>query len=151
MNSMRQEFTVGIRIPSALALCAIAFLVGCSTGPQQGEVSGTVTVDGKPPSAGSSITFIPTGGQSPTAGAVIENGKYSAMVPVGMSRVEIRVPRPVRAAANSAPKQGPGAAGPGGGGIIEESLPAKYNDNSELTFEVKAGQNPKDWSLEAAP
>lgn len=143
---------MGIRIPSALALCAIALLVGCSSGPKQGEVSGTVTVDGKTPSTGSSITFIPTDGQSPTAGAVIENGKYSAMVPVGMSRVEIRVPRPIRQAANSAPKQGPGAEGPGGGGgIIEESLPAKYNDNSELTFEVKAGQNPKDWNLQAAP
>lgn len=123
-----------------------AGVVGCSSGPKDGEVSGTVTVDGQTPAVGSSITFIPTDGTSPTAGAVLENGKYKTRVPVGMAKVEIRVPRPTGAPA--APKQGPGAEGPGGGGgFIEESLPAKYNDATELTIDVKEGANPKDWTL----
>lgn len=132
-----------VRIAFVLSLLAAA---GCSSEIKEGEVSGSVTVDGQMPSVGSSITFIPTDGTSPTAGAVIENGKYMARVPVGKAKVEIRVPRPVQNSA--APKAGPGSEGPGGGGgFIEESLPAKYNDATELTIDVQSGKNPKDWTL----
>ena len=123
-------------------LAALSLAAGCGDGPATGEVSGMVKVDGQVPAAGSSITFIPADGQSPTAGAVLgEDGRYRVQVPVGKARVEIRVPRPV---AKNAPKvQGPGAEG----GLIEESLPARYNDQSELTFDVKSGKNQKDWEL----
>lgn len=120
-----------------------ALTIGCTGGGSSGEVSGTVTVDGQTPAAGSSITFIPTDGKSPTAGAVIDGGKYSAQVAVGPAKVEIRVPRASGQAAGS--KSGPGS-GPGGG-RIEESLPAKYHDQSELSIEVKSGKNPKNWEL----
>jgi len=109
-----------------------------------GQVSGTVQVDGQTPSAGSSITFIPTDGKSPTAGAVIESGRYSAQVPLGPAKVEIRVPRARGGGVGN--KAGPGA-GPGGGGFIEESLPAKYNDQTELTLDVSRGKVVKDWEL----
>ncbi|HKA06617.1 MAG TPA: hypothetical protein VKD71_05120 [Gemmataceae bacterium] len=125
----------------ASALVILALLPGCDSGSQTGEVTGTVKVAGQIPPAGSSITFIPTDGKSQTAGAMLQDGRYSVRVPVGMTKVEIRVPRPV---ARSGPKvQGPGSEG----GLIEESLPAKYNDESELTFEVKPGKNEKDWDL----
>lgn len=127
--------------PLAGALALLALVAGCEDGPRTGEVAGTVKVDGLIPPPGSSITFIPTDGKAQTAGAVLEEGRYSVRVPVGMSRVEIRVPRP---AANRAPKtEGPGAEG----GYIEESLPPRFNDESELTFEVKPGKNQKDWDL----
>ena len=93
--------------------------------------------------AGSSITFIPTDGKSPTAGSPVENGKYTARVPVGTAKVEIRVPRTV--GKPKAAKAGPGAEGD----LVEESLPAKYNDNTELRMEVKSGQNNKDWDLKS--
>ena len=125
-------------------LTLLALATGCSDELATGEVSGTVKVNGQVPAVGSSITFIPSDGKSPTAGAVLEEGKYSVRVPVGTARVEIRVPRPI---AKARPKAGPGA-GPGAeGGYIEESLPAKYNDKSELSFEVKKGSNEKDWDL----
>ena len=35
--------------------------------------------------------------------------------------------------------------------IITESLPEKYNVNTELSFEAQPGANAKDWKLEAPP
>jgi hypothetical protein len=63
-------------------LTVILTLAGCG-GEKNGEVTGTVTVDGKTPPAGSSITFIPADGKSPQAGGLLEDGKYSAKVAVG--------------------------------------------------------------------
>jgi hypothetical protein len=127
--------------PRAAAL-AVLTLVGCGDdGPATGEVTGTVKVNGQVPAAGSSINFIPADGKSPTAGALIEDGKYAVRVAVGTAKVEIRVPRPVA-------KPGRKSEGPGpGGDVIEESLPPRYNDETELTFEVKKGKNEKDWDL----
>jgi len=127
-------------------LAVLALAPGCGDGPAMGEVSGTIKVDGQVPAEGSSITFIPTDGKSPTAGAVLgKDGSYQVRVPVGKVRIEIRVPRPM--AKRAAKAQGPGAEG----GWIEESLPAKYNDQSELTFEVKSGKNQKDWDVSTKP
>jgi hypothetical protein len=127
-------------------LAALSLTAGCGDGPPMGEVSGTVKVDGQIPATGSSITFFPADGQSPSAGTLIgEDGRYRVQVPVGTARVEIRVPRPK--AKRVAKAQGPGAEG----GWIEESLPAKYNDQSELAFEVKGGTNKKDWEVSAKP
>ncbi len=131
----------------AMGLAALAAASGCGEGSTGGEVSGTVTVDGQTPAVGSSITFIPTDGKSQTAGDLIEEGRYTAKnVPAGTAKVEIRVPRPAAGAAP--PSAGPGSAGPGGGtGLIEESLPPKYNDQSELTLDVKPGKQEKNWEL----
>jgi hypothetical protein len=123
-------------------LTALALAAGCGRGPATGEVSGTVTVDGNVPAPGSSITFLPADGKSPTAGALIHQGKYATQVPVGTAKVQVRVPRVVGKAKT---KEGPGA----GRDKLEEALPAKYNDNTELTFDVKSGRNTKNWDLKA--
>jgi hypothetical protein len=40
------------------------------------------------------------------------------------------------------------SAGPGPGrGMFEESLPEKYNEKTELTFEIRPGRNEKNWDL----
>ena len=122
-------------------LSALALAAGCGPGAGTGEVSGTVTVDGRPAPPGSSITFVPADGKGPTAGALIEDGKYTARVPVGPSKVQVRAPKTV---ARKAGKQ----AGPGAGSdLVEESLPAKYNDSTTLTYDVKPGAQTKDWDL----
>lgn len=139
-NSSRHSRVKSIlRIGAPGLLAGFVLLAGCGDGPETGEVVGTVKVDGQTPPAGSSITFIPADGKTPNSGALIVEGRYSARVPVGMSKVEIRVPRPMKAS-------GKAAAGPGGD-RVEESLPAKYNDETELTLEVKKGKNEKDWDL----
>lgn len=126
-------------------LVALLALAGCDSGPKTGEVTGTVTVDGQVPADGSSITFIPADGKSPSAGATLEGGKYKVQVPVGQAKVEIRVPRPLKNP-KTKPVEGPG---PGGPANIEESLPVKYNDKTELTFDVKSGAQEKNWEASA--
>jgi hypothetical protein len=127
--------------PVVSALVMLTLAAGCGDGSGTGEVAGTVKVNGQVPPPGSSITFIPADGKAQTAGALIEDGRYAVRVPVGTARVEIRVPR---AAGRTAPKvEGPES----DGGLVEESLPARYNDQTELTFEVKKGSNEKNWDL----
>lgn len=136
MTSQRRALAVGG------SLFALALIAGCADSSGVGEISGMVTVDGKTPPVGSSITFIPVDGKAPTAGCAIEHGKYSARgVPVGTVKVEIRMPRTVSAANPN--KQGPGAKSD----IVEEMLPPRYNDATELTFDVKPGKNEKSWDL----
>jgi hypothetical protein len=131
--------------------CLLAALfVGCGGDKGMGHVSGKVTVDGQVPAVGSSITFFPVDGKQ-SAGDTLTDGNYSVDVPIGESRVEIRIPRPVVSPTPAVPKQGPGSEGPGGGGYITESLPAKYNDQSELKLNVVAGKNEKDWEVSAKP
>jgi hypothetical protein len=129
---------------------ALAILAGCGDANLPGEVSGRVTVDGQAPATGSSINFVPLGESTAgTGGGMLSaDGSYTTRLAPGKYKVEIRVPRPVGGAVR--PASGPGSEGPGaGGGFIEESLPAKYNDQSELTLDVQAGSNQKDWEVSA--
>ena len=79
----------------ATGFLTLLLVIGCDSGPATGNVSGTVTVDGAVPMAGSSISFIPANGNAPSSGATLENGKYSVKVPVGAMKVAIYAPRPV--------------------------------------------------------
>lgn len=134
----------------ALALCSLAaLLLGCGGEKGMGQVSGKVTVDGQIPAAGSSITFFPTEGSARSAGALLVDGNYSVSVPTGESRVEIRIPRPVVSEAPVVAKKGPGS--DAGSGMITESLPKKYNDDSELKLKVVGGENKKDWEVSTKP
>lgn len=126
---------------AAALLIASAFAAGCSGASATGDVTGTVTVDERTPPPGSSITFIPEDGKAPTAGCLIENGKYAARVPVGTAKVEIRVPRVL----GKLQAAGPGAEGD----EVKESLPPKYNDETELRLDIKPGKNEKDWDLKS--
>ena len=125
----------------ARALLAVTFIAGCAE-PSIGVVTGTITVDGTPAESGS-IAFFPIDRKSPTAGAEIVGGQYTAEVPLGNSTVEIRVPKVVGEkklydTPNSPVKQ-----------ILAESLPAKYNDQTDLTLEVQPGENRHDFALKA--
>jgi hypothetical protein len=123
-------------------LTALALAAGCGPGSGTGEVSGTVRVDGELAPPGSSITFVPSDGKSPTAGALIQDGKYTTRVAVGPAKVQVRAPKTV-AKSKAAKQAGPGAEAD----LVEESLPARYNDDTTLTFDVKPGTNTKDWEL----
>lgn len=136
------------RVGGAVLLAGL-LAAGCGGG-SAGEVSGTVTVDGQTPAEGSSITFVPTGGPATGGGDVVKGGRYSVKLTAGTYKVEIRVPRPKGKMPKAAPDAGPGG-GPGGPANIEESLPEKYHDKSELTFDVKPGKNEKNWEVNALP
>lgn len=122
-------------------LATLLVLAGCSE-PKTAEVSGTVTVDGEPVKRGS-ISFFPTDGNAPTAGAVIKDGLYSTKVPITAMKVKIS------AAEGHRQEETVRRARQQGGDVVEEGLPAKYNKDTELTFEVKPGKNQKDWELQS--
>ena len=132
--------TATARAGVQLALCLCCCLAGCGDQASMGEVSGQVIVDGKPAERGS-VAFTPVNGDGPTAGAEITGGRYTAMVSLGKNKVEIRVPKVVGKQklydTPDSPEQD----------ILEEILPAKYNDQTELEIDVQRGQNSKDWEV----
>ena len=134
--------SINVWCPMGLAICLCWCLTGCGDSVPMGEVSGQVTVDGKPANRGS-VAFTPVDGAGPSAGAEIHDGKYSAMVFLGKNKVEIRVPKVVGKQklydTPDSPVQD----------LLEEVLPAKYNDQTELEIDVQKGKNPKDWEVSA--
>jgi hypothetical protein len=123
----------------AAAILGVLLIGGCEK-PTKGVVTGAVKVDGTPVQTGS-IAFFPTDGKSATAGAEILDGNYTAAVPFGTAKVEIRVPKVVGKKKLYDTPDSPMKE------IMVESLPAKYNDASELTLDVKPGENRQDYDL----
>jgi hypothetical protein len=121
----------------------LVLLVAAGCGPKDmthGDVSGRVTVDGAPAATGA-VTFMPADGNSATSGGKIVDGSYSVKASVGVAKVEIRVPKVVGSRklydTPDSPEQP----------LMEESLPKKFNDDTELTFDVKPGDNAHDFDL----
>jgi hypothetical protein len=123
------------------ALFALFTIVGCAD-PTVGTVSGTITVDGAPAKSGS-IAFFPVDGKSSTSGAEIVDGQYTATVAPGTARVEIHVPKVIGQRKAYDTPDSPMME------IVGESLPAKYNEASELTLDVRPGENRQDYNLTA--
>jgi hypothetical protein len=124
---------------SAVALLlVVAAVAGCSS--TEGQVSGVVTVDGEEVKSGA-ITFVPVDGKGTTTGGKIENGRYSVRVPVGRMKVSISEPRESHKKKVYATPNSPEMP------VYKEWLPDRYNEKTELTLEVKAGTNRKDWPL----
>jgi hypothetical protein len=132
--------TKPVYIASTIALAAISVSIGCGPKEGLGIVTGNVTVDGAPVETGK-ISFFPLGGIANPVGADVANGRYSIEAPLGESKVDIRVPVSVGEkrlydTPDSPIKQ-----------ILAESLPDKYNNESELRIVVQAGDNRKDFEL----
>lgn len=122
----------------SLMLLAMA-LAGCQDS-SIGIVSGTVTVDGSQAGDGS-IVFAPLDGKHGPAGGPIVDGTYSVTVPVGPSKVEIRLPVVVGQIRIYGTKDSPIQ------DDMRDSLPPKYNDETELTYDVPAGKSEKNFDL----
>lgn len=113
---------------------------GCGPESKMGTISGTVSVDGKPAENGS-ISFTPVDGMAQNSGAAIQQGKFTSQVPIGESKVEIRVPKVVGKKklydTPDSPEQE----------IMAEVLPAKYNESTELRVTAAKGKNEKNFEL----
>ncbi|HEY1064859.1 MAG TPA: carboxypeptidase regulatory-like domain-containing protein [Pirellulales bacterium] len=120
------------------------FVVGCGDDqPPLGEVSGVVTLDGKPlPKA--RIVFQPLDRKSPpSSGTTDDQGRYVLHYNrnhdgawIGKHQVRITSGRRTES-------------GDGGKPIkVKERVPAKYNVNSELEREVTRGRQEIDFQLE---
>ena len=107
----------------ALSLCLLTFSSGCGKG-GKGNVSGEVTVAGKPLPIGT-IVFTPS--QGPAVAAEIIDGKYSAIgVPTGDVKVSLDLNSLKMLADQVAPKGGAAAVGAAfGKGVPEDTTKKK--------------------------
>ena len=130
--------------PSGLACTfALAILTGCDSGGV--AVLGTVTLDGNPLEEGQ-VTFTPQPGTSgPTGGGKVQNGQFTiesdAGIVAGSYRVEITASR----------KSGQQIPDPTGRmvDLVEQYIPARYNEQSELTNQLTDGTNNLEYKLQS--
>jgi hypothetical protein len=130
----------GLRLLATLCLIA---LIGC-TGDQGAAVSGTVTLDGAPLDD-ATITFVPkSGGQRQAAWAPVAGGKYAIDSASGLGTGEFRVEiRAVRSGSEKANANEPTLT------TAKDIVPAKYNNQSALTAEIKPGANVANFDLKS--
>lgn len=121
----------------AALLLAVVLLPGCSgdAGPERGEVTGRVTLDGQP-LKGATVRFHPDEGR-PSVDETDSDGRYTLRytmqksgVLVGTHKVRITTARERE-----------------DGSLTTEHVPAQYNTQSELVREVESGNNVFDFEL----
>lgn len=120
--------------PLLMAL-ATALIIAAGCGPKDPRITvhGTVTLDGQPLAEGR-VGFIPDDKALGASGASIEDGRFSIKVYKGPSRVEI-----------TAQKMGQRPAAPGAlpeaGIVVWSIIPARYNKNSTLSYDVQSASD----------
>ena len=124
-----------------VALLCLVLPIGCGGG-NAAAVSGSVTLDGAPLDE-ATITFVPlTGGQRQAAWAPIAGGKYSIDSSNGLGTGQFRVEiRAVRSGGDKANPNEPTLM------TAKDIVPAKYNNHSELSAEIKPGRNVANFEL----
>ena len=130
------------RSPILLSLLLLVGLAGCSDSSSQGEVNGTVTLDGQPLKDGD-VRFVPVDGKSPTTSAKITDGKFTATVPIGLKRVEFSAGKVIgKIKMYDTPESRVVD-------DIREQIPARYNTKSELKITVKKGSQDETFALKS--
>jgi len=132
---MRRFCCLGLVLPLFL------IVPGCqkNSGPNLATVTGVVTVDGNPLPSGQIVFHDPQGQIGSSAGQILQ-GRYTTTCPPIVMRVEITDYRDVEGKFD---ESNPGAKVP----LREQYLPARYNEQSELTADVKEGRNQLDFPL----
>jgi hypothetical protein len=124
---------MGPWIGRAAVLMACAGLTGCSPGSAHQEIAGAVTLDGQKVVDGH-LRFAPMDGKTSSAEAFVKDGQYTAKLMPGRYKVEIYSPRSSGKMANRIP--GPGEKVE----VVEETIPARYNINTELKVDGEKGK-----------
>lgn len=128
----RQAFVV-------LLLLAVVAVLGCSRSGNV-SVSGEVTLDGEPIERGT-VRMVAVDGKTPSAEAVIQNGRYRAEVAPGEKRVEIQGFRVVGEARRNNDPSAPLEE------VTEAIVPPRFNTASELVREIGTGSATEDFHL----
>ena len=142
---------IDLRGSTSIPLLMLAFLfVGCGdpSTAKRGEVSGIVTLDGKPIEKGA-IVFVPMNGTpGPTAGAEIHDGRYfvdrSMGPPVGDNNVQFRSAIYTGRKVPDRTRQK----------MIDEKIdlfPASLREDSKLVRKIEPGRNVIDFDLSTQP
>jgi len=121
------------RFASLACFLLMPVWAGCNGGPAMGKISGEVTMDGQPLKAGR-ILFTPEDGQGQTGGGTIADGKFLVEVPPAKMKVQINASKVIgkRAAYEGVPNSPMDD-------VVQEIIPKRYNDQTELSQDVKPG------------
>lgn len=122
-----------VRFARLACLAFTLIFAGCNRGPAMGKISGEVTMDGQPLKEGR-ILFTPEDGQGQTGGGTIADGKFLVEVRPAKMKVQINASKVVgkRPAYEGVPNSPMDD-------IVQEIIPKRYNDQTELKQDVKAG------------
>lgn len=132
------------RLSRILILLGLLVVAGCQTGPPMGTVIGEVTLDNQRIKEGA-ITFVPIEGDTPTAGANIIDGKFTAQVPLGKQKVMINASKVMgKFRAYDTPES------PLLDNVVE-LVPPVYNANSTLSIDVQPGLQNVRYDLKSRP
>lgn len=121
----------------------LVFTLGC--GGERGdlvEITGTVTLDGQPLESGK-ITIEATDGRGGVEGGSIENGQYTVLTTPGSKAVKINAPKVVGQKKTYNTADSPTT------DVVTESIPKKYNQETELKVEVSESSTQHDFALES--
>lgn len=129
MTIFRLVVLVGLTVSLGVLGCGPAHKTATKA-----RVSGKVTLDGKPLIAGT-ITFDPNTGEPPAVMQILD-GNYEGKAAIGKNQVRLSATRKVSM------REKMGFDGPGYDSEVEENaLPARYNNKSQITKEVEAGED----------
>ncbi|QDU73402.1 hypothetical protein Pan97_03730 [Bremerella volcania] len=134
---------------AALVLTMAAVMLGCDSGPSLGQVTGTVTYQGKPIEKGTIVFEVPG---TRSAFGKIENGKIVDVstfesgdgVPLGEATVAVNAYDDAGMSTEQTSPNGQNAPGGTGRMVIGKNLiPAKYSNptTSNLHVTIEAGMN----------
>jgi hypothetical protein len=132
------SFTLSSR-SRLLVVPLLAALAGCDS--TKSSVTGAVTLDGEPVRSGS-IAFVKTEGDLAREGAVIQDGKFHAVLPPGKYKIELNAQKVV----GTRKQKG----FDGAEEVVEltdELFPPRYNSNTELIEVIKPGANTLNFDL----
>jgi hypothetical protein len=132
--------STSLRTLVVIVVCAM--FVGCSGRGDLGQVSGKVTMDGKP-LAEARVEFYPTQQGSIASGRTDANGEYSLMFSRDVAGASLGENLVRISTHDVGYEEGKGEF------AIPERVPAKYNRDSQLTVKVEPGKQRHDFDLKS--
>jgi hypothetical protein len=148
MSDREPRLRLGLNCGLILALLFLS--AGCGQDAKLGRVHGVVRIDGKPLATGT-VRFVPDAGRA-ASGQIQSDGTYSLGTYgkadgalIGTHRVAIIAYQKAEVAESNTRPADVTAVNPN----VKPLVPARYMavGTSGLTFEVKPGDNPKDFDL----
>jgi hypothetical protein len=128
---------------AVLVILTAILQAGCDQGPPVGTIAGDVTLDGQPVKDGH-VLFTPLDGNGQTGGGTIRDGKLLAQnVPTGKMKVELHGNKVVGKRKAYDTPESPWE------DDVAELLPTKYNSKSDLTLDVKKGNQDVKYDLKS--
>ncbi len=158
---MSQATTPCLGLRVGILLIAV-LMAGCgSRGPKLGAVKGRVTMDGQPLSK-VIVTFVPASGGISSSGVTNEQGEYELACPlgrgavIGQHRVYVQSQPATVSGDAIVPDEDDPSYRPDPYASVRapeflEKIPARYNTQSQLVYEVKSGTNVIDLALTSQP